>query len=171
MAAYLVFYTFQYQGVPIFPLVYVESLKLTDGMISLGSALFYVAMFVISLSLKRLAARFGHHILLAVSAIMFGIYPLLVGLADGPLLFWLASLLGGLVYGIVSASLLNRLMEVIPEDKRTAGMSLHNLALNLGILLGALSGPILANAAGIQGSMLWVAAFRSLSGLVLLFWA
>lgn len=171
MAAYLVFYTFQYLGPPIFPLVYVESLHLTDGMISLGSALFYIAMFLSSLKLKPLAARFGHRKLLIFSALMFGVYPLLVGLARGPFLFWMGSLLGGLDFGVVTASLLNRLMEVVPESKRASGMSLHNLALNLGILLGSLSGPVLVYIFHLRGAMMWVAFLRSLSGLILLFWA
>jgi MFS family permease len=171
MAAYLLFYSFMYLGVPIFPLVTVDVLELSDGVISLGSGIFYAAMFLISLRLQKLALRFGHHALLAASAIMMGTYPLIMGVASGPYHYWTASLLGGLVYGVVSASLLNRLMEVVPEGQRAAGMSFHNLALNLGILAGSLAGPGLGEWLGLQDSMFAVAGLRLLAGLLMVFWA
>lgn len=171
MAAYLLFYAFMYLGVPIFPLVTVDVLNLSDGVISLGSGIFYAAMFLISLRLQKLAVRFGHHTLLAASAILMGTYPLIMGFASGPYHYWLASLLGGLVYGLVSASLLNRLMEVVPEGQRAGGMSFHNLALNLGILAGSLAGPGLADWLGLQDSMFAVAGLRLIAGLLMVFWA
>jgi hypothetical protein len=171
IGAYLIFYTFQYLCLPLFPLAYVNDLNLTDGMISLGSSLFYVTMFLISLRLGYLAHRFGHRIMLAVSAMAFSLYPFLLGVSDGPLLFWVASLLGGLVWGAISASLVNRLMERVPEDQRAAGMALHNLALNLGILVGSLSGPLLGEALGIQPALLVGSGLRFLAGFLLLLWA
>lgn len=171
MAAYLLFYTFQYLCLPLFPLAYVYDLKLTDGMISLGSGLFYITMFLVSLRLGHLARRFGHRILLAASAMAFSLYPLLLGISQGPLLYWVASMLGGVVWGAISASLINRLMERVPEDQRSAGMALHNLALNLGILVGSLSGPLLGDALGVQPALLVGAGLRFLAGVLLLVWA
>jgi len=170
MAAYLLFYTFQYLCIPLFPLAYVDSLRLSDGMISVGSGLFYVTMFLISIRLKSLAVRFGHRRLLAVSAIALSSYPLLMGLAKGPLLYLGASAAGGLVYGLVSASLINRLMEVVPEKERAAGMAFHNLALNLGILVGSLAAPILADVVGIQEGLLLGAGLRLLAGVLMVLW-
>jgi hypothetical protein len=171
MAAYLLFYTFQYLCLPLFPLAYVNELKLTDGMISLGSGLFYITMFLVSLRLGYLARRFGHRILLAVSAMAFSLYPFLLGISRGPLLYWVASILGGVVWGAISASLINRLMERVPDDQRSAGMALHNLALNLGILVGSLSGPFLGDALGVQPALLVGAGLRFLAGVLLLLWA
>lgn len=168
--AYLLFYTFQYLCLPLFPLAYVNELKLTDGVISLGSALFYVTMFLVSMRLGQLARRFGHRNLLAASAMAFSLYPFFLGIARGPLLYWVASLLGGVVWGIISASLVNRLMERVPEHQRAAGMALHNLSLNLGILLGSLSGPVLGSALGVQPALLTGAGLRFLAGVLLLLW-
>jgi MFS family permease len=170
MTAYLLFYTFQYLCIPLFPLAYVDSLKLSDGMISMGTGLFYVTMFLISIRLKSLAVRYGHRRLLAASAIALSSYPLLMGLAKGPVLYLAASLAGGLVYGLVSASLVNRLMEVVPEKERAAGMAFHNLALNLGILVGSLAAPILADVVGIQEGLLLGAGLRLLAGLLMVLW-
>jgi MFS family permease len=171
MGAYLLFYTFQYICLPLFPLAYVYDLKLTDGMISLGSSLFYITMFLISLRLGYLARRYGHRILLAASAMAFSLYPFLLGISRGPVLFWVASLLGGVVWGAISASLINRLMERVPAEQRSAGMALHNLALNLGILVGSLSGPWLGAAVGVQPALLIGAGLRFLAGVLLLLWA
>jgi MFS family permease len=170
MAAYFIFYTFQYLCLPLFPLAYVHDLKLTDGMISLGSGLFYVTMFLISLRLSRLANRFGHRALLAAAGMAFSIYPLLLGAARGPLLYWVASALGGLVWGTISASLINRLMERVPLQQRAAGMALHNLAFNLGILAGSLSGPALGEWLGVQPALLLGSGLRFLAGVLLLLW-
>lgn len=170
MAAYFIFYTFQYLCLPLFPLAYVHDLKLTDGMISLGSGLFYVTMFLISLRLSRLANRFGHRALLAAAGMAFSVYPLLLGAARGPLLYWVASALGGLVWGTISASLINRLMERVPLQQRAAGMALHNLAFNLGILAGSLSGPALGEWLGVQPALLLGSGLRFLAGVLLLLW-
>jgi MFS family permease len=168
--AYLVFYTFQYLCLPLFPLAYVNSLQLTDGMISLGNALFYLTMMLVSLRLGWLANRFGHRRLLAFSAPLLSVYALLIGLARGAFLFWVASLVGGVIYGILSASLINRLMERVPADQRPAGMAFHNLALNLGTLAGSLSGPLLGEAVGVQPAILIGAGLRLLAGLLIILW-
>lgn len=168
--AYLLFYTFQYFHIPLFPLTYVNLLHLTDGEISLGSGLFYGVMLLVSLRLSRLSVRFGHRTLLYSSAILLGIYPLLLAIAQDAALYWLASLLGGGIYAVLSASLLNRLIEVVPASERPAYMALHNLALNLGILAGSLAGPLFTNWLGLREALLIGAGFRLLAGILLVIW-
>jgi MFS family permease len=168
--AYLIFYTFQNLPVSLFPLAYVRVLKLTDGNISVGSMLFYLTMLLASLRLPYITARFGHKRLLVIGALGFSLYPILIGLARGPALYWLASLLGGVSWGLTSAALINRLMERVPEDERPAYMALHNLALNFGTLVGSLSGPLLGDWIGIQPALLLGAGLRILAGILLLAW-
>lgn len=171
LLAYLLFYTFQYYCLPLFPLAYVHTLKLSDKIISIGNSLFYTTMFLMSLRLSRLAARYGHRKLLAASATGFSFYPLLLYLAAyTPILYWVASLVGGFVWSILSASLANRLMERVPETSRPAGMALHNLVLNLGILLGSLAGPFFGNQLGNQSAILLGAGLRFLAGILLFIW-
>ncbi len=170
MLAYLFFYTFQNLCLPLFSLAYVNSLHLTDGMISLGSAMFYMTMMLSSLRLRGLANRFGHRRLLAISAPLLSVYSLLIGLARGAFLFWVASLVGGIIYGVLSASLINRLMERVPDGQRPAGMAFHNLALNLGMLAGSLGGPLLGDAIGIQQAILVGAGLRLLAGFLVIYW-
>jgi MFS family permease len=170
LAAYLLFYSSQYVCLPLFPLVYVNILKLSDGMISLGNGLFYTAMFLISLRLNSLAVRFGHRRLLAAGAVLFASYPFFLGLARGPGLYWVAAASGGFAWGLVSASLLNRLMDKVPKENRSAGMAFHNIVLSLGILIGSLVGPIIGNLLGTQPAVLLGSGLRLLAGLLMIAW-
>jgi hypothetical protein len=170
MLAFLIFYIFQTFPAPLFPLVTVRVLKLTDGQISLGSGIFYLVMLLFSLQLARLTRRWGHHRMLAISAMLYSLYPLLLGLARQVEAYWVASAVGGAVWALLNAALLNRLMEITPEYDRPAYMALHNLALNGGILLGSLSGPALGELLGLQEAVLIGAGLRFAAGLLLLRW-
>jgi predicted MFS family arabinose efflux permease len=170
LLAYLIFYTFQYLALPVFPLFYVNELGLSDGAISLGSALFHALMMLVSLRLGRLSARFGYHGIMVRGAFILGGYPLLLFLAQDARLFWVASLVGGVSIGLLNGGLVNRLMERVPEQDRPAHMALHNLALNLGILAGSLSGPLLAEWIGLRPMLLASGALRMLAGVFLLLW-
>jgi predicted MFS family arabinose efflux permease len=160
LAAYLLFYTVQYVPIPMFPLFWVRDLRLSDGAISVGNALFYAAMALASLRLGHWSDRLGHRRLLTVGGLLYGAYPLLNGLARDVSLFWIASALGGAIWGVLNAALLNRLLERVPEDDRPAHMALHNIALNLGILSGSLLGPVVAVRIGLREALLLSAALR-----------
>jgi predicted MFS family arabinose efflux permease len=170
MAAYLVFYAFQYFPIPIFPIAYVDSLHMTDGMIGIGTAIFYGAMMLASLRLSHISARYGHRRVLAVSAAIFPTFPLLLGVARGPELYYLACLIGGGVNAMLTGALINRLMEKVPSNDRPAHMALHNLALNLGILAGSLLGPVAADLMGTQPSLLLSAGLRLVAAGFFFLW-
>jgi MFS family permease len=163
MLSYLAFYAFQYFPIPLFPIVYVNQLHLTDGMIGLGTAIFYGAMMLASFRLGYVSTRYGHRKVLIISAALFPIFPLFLGMAKGPELYYLACLLGGGINAMLSGAIINRLMERVPSNDRPAHMALHNLALNLGILFGSLLGPISANLIGLQPSLLLGAGLRLLA--------
>ncbi len=166
----LVFYTFQYIPLPLFPLFAVHDLELSDGTISLASSLFYLVMFLTSMQLGRLSRKFSHKQLLAWSAIGFSIYPLLLGVSWDEKLYLLASVMGGIMWAIVGASLLNRLMEHTPDEERPAYMTLHNLVFNLGIFTGSLLAPWLANSTDLRTALLIAAGLRALAGVLFLAW-
>ncbi len=170
MVAYLVFYAFQYFPVPIFPIAYVDSLHMTDGMIGIGTAIFYGTMMLGSFWLTHFSTRYGHRKVLAVSAALFPVFPLLLGIARGGLLFFLACLIGGVINAMLTGGLINRLMEKVPPDDRPAHMALHNLALNLGILAGSLLGPLAADLMGTQPALLLSAGLRLLAAGFFFLW-
>jgi MFS family permease len=170
LVAFLVFYTVQYIPTPLFPLHFVNNLNLTDGAISLGSALYYTAMLLFSLRVRKASDRYGHYRVLVFGALSYSVYPFLNWLARDARLFWVASIAGGGSWAITSAGLMNRLMEKVPEDDRPAHMALHNLALNLGILAGSLLGPAFVSWFDLRDAILISAGLRFLGGLLLWRW-
>jgi MFS family permease len=171
LGAYLAFYVAQFASIPLMPVFWVNELRLSDGEISIGNAMFYATLLLASLALGRLTDWLGHHRVLTMGAVCYGLYPLLNGLASDALLFYVASLGGGLVWGVTNGGLVNRLMERVPEDDRPAYMALHNLALNVGILAGSLLGPALGAWTGLRAALFISAALRLLAGLMLWRWA
>ncbi len=167
LAAYLVFYIFQYIPIPLVPVYTVHNLALTDSEISLGHSLFNILVFLASMRLGHLFSRFGNKAMLVAGAFSYGAYPLFLGLATDMRLFLVGSLIGGISWAVVNTSLLNRLMEVIPEDDRPAYMALHNLTMNLGILVGSFIGPLLGELFGLQITLLIAAGLRASSCLIL----
>jgi MFS family permease len=170
MLSYLAFYTFQYFPVPLFPIAYVDTLHMTDGMIGVGTAIFYGAMMAASFRLGYVSTRYGHRKVLLVSAALFPIFPFLMGIATGPALYFLACLIGGAVNAMLSGAVLNRLMERVPADDRPAHMTLHNMALNLGVLAGSLLGPLFAGLFGLQPSLFIASALRLLAAGLFWLW-
>ncbi len=170
MVAYLFFYASQYFPVPIFPIAYVDALHMTDGMIGIGTAIFYGAMMLASFRLTHFSTRYGHRKLLAVSAALLPTFPLLLGIARGPVMYFMACLLGGGINAMLTGALINRLMEKVPSDDRPAHMALHNLALNLGILAGSLLGPVAADLMGTQPSLILSAGLRLVAAGFFFLW-
>lgn len=170
MFSYLVFYAFQYLPGPLFTLAFVNNLKLTDGQLSLGNAIFYLLMTLVSLSLGALSHRVSHRKLLISTSFMFVHYPLLLGIVWQKPIFWLISITGGATYGLLSGAMLNRLMERVPADDRPAHMALHNLSLNLGVLLGSFAGPLLVDVFDLRFALLLAGGLRIVAAVLLWFW-
>jgi MFS family permease len=171
MLACCIFYTFQYTSIPIYPLFIVNVLTLGDGQIGIGNSLFYLAMMATSISLNAISSRFSHRGVLILGALLFGTYPLIIALAHDATLFYVASTMGGIAWALWSGGLLNRLFERSPENDRPAAMALHNLVMNLGILVGSLFGPTLAASVGNLREVLLISAgLRVVAGFFFLFW-
>lgn len=167
MGAYLAFYTVQYIPIPLFPLVQVKILNMTDGQISFATALFYTSLLFGSLGLSRLAQRRGHRWMLVNSGAWIFIFPLLYGIARSAYVVYLNNIIGGVVWAGLYNATTNRLMERVPEDDRPAHMALHNLVMNLGILGGSLLGSALGEALGLRPAMLLAAILRLIGSYLL----
>jgi Major Facilitator Superfamily len=169
LLAYLLFHTAQYFSIPLFPLVWVSGLHLTDGVISIGNALFYGAMLAASLPIGRLSARIGHRRVLLLGLLTYGLYPFLLGSTNDWRIFLVASVVGGGVWALLNAGLLNYLMERTPKGDLPAHMALYNVVLNIGILTGSMVGPLVQTALGLHEALLIGAGIRFLSGIIFLF--
>ncbi|MBP7690194.1 MAG: MFS transporter [Thermoflexales bacterium] len=171
LIAYLFFYLGQAVPVPLFAKMQVDQLKLSDGVISIGTAAFNGCMLIGSLYLARLTRRFGHRGVFAIAALLYGTYPLLLGLAENNALFFAASILGGAITGVMGGAQVNRLMERVPNDDLPAHMALNNMAGNIALLVGSMLGPLLADALGLREAILLSAGLRVLAGIALVRWA
>ena len=170
MAGCLIFYTFQYFSIPIFPLYYVNILHMTDGQISLGGAILHGSMMIGSLFTNRMSVLLGHRKLMLLGMILFGQFTLLLGLARDATLYYVACLFGGAIFAFLNGGLVNRLMERVPADDRPAHMALHNLALNIGILAGSLLGPLFGEWIGLRDVLFVSTGLRLLAAVLLWRW-
>ena len=170
MLAFFLFHFTQLLPAALFPLFWVREARLTDGEIGWVNGVFYLAMLIASPFLGPFSRRLGNYRLTVGGAILLALYPLLVASSYGLPLLLVASVFGGINWAILSGSLGNRLLEVIPEDKRPAHLALYNLALNVATLSGIMLGPFLANLIGLRETLVIIVGLRVISGLALARW-
>lgn len=170
LGAMFFFYIAQNLVIPLFPTYYVDKMGLSDREISLGTAFFQVTVFLTSMKLGRASDRLGHHRLMVFSVFGYAAFPLFIGIWPTAISYMVGAAIGGIGWGFLGGSLSNRLMEKVPEDDRPAHMALFNMTLNLGVLIGSLSGPFIGNLTGMQEAILICAILRLLSAGVLYRW-
>lgn len=169
----LVFFAFhlaQYLALPLFPLFQVRELGLADDQIGIGTALFYLTVLLGSTRLDEMVRNFGHRAVTGMSVAGLAMYALLLALSRGPVDFYVTSLLGGFNYAILIGSYANYLLEEIPIEDRPAHLAWYHVILNASILIGSLSGPLIAHVTGLGAALILVALLRFLSGLAILKW-
>jgi MFS family permease len=169
----LVFFAFhlaQNLAVPLFPLFQVRQLHLSDDQIGIGTALFYLTVLLGSFRLNEMVRNFGHHFVAGISVAGLAIYPLLLALSNSPTDFYWTSILGGLNYAMLIGSYANYLLEEIPTEDRPAYLAWYNVILNASILIGSLTGSLIAHAIGLVAALMLVAFLRFISGLAILKW-
>ncbi len=164
------FHLAQYLPAALFPLIWVNRLHLSDQEISLGTALFYVTVFLGSTQLAYLTRRLDNHRVTAIGAILMTTYPGLMALSHGFGLFIAASIAGGFGWALAGGALTNYILDKVPQDSRPAHLAWYNLALNAAILLGSLIGPFLGSKLGLSAALGLFAASRLLTALFIWRW-
>lgn len=165
LAGLFAFHVAQYLAIPLFPIVWVNRLNFSDGLISQSQALFYAAVFLGSTQLNRITQRLGNQRVLATGVLLLAGYPAVTAVMQGPPVFLAVSLLGGLGWSMAGGAIGNYILERTPDDDRPAHLAWYNLALNAAILIGSLLGPLLAGWIGLLAALLVAAAARALAGL------
>jgi MFS family permease len=164
------FHLVQFIGIPIFPVYTVNDLKLSDQVISLGLAMFYVTVFLGSTQISRLTEKLGNKRLFGFGLCLFCLYPALLIFSDNLGMYLFTNAIGGLVWALVGGVIYNYVLEKAPADDRTAYIAWYTIALNTGMLLGSLGGPWLASIMGLVAVIVICAVSRLLSGLSILRW-
>lgn len=170
MVAFFLFHFTQLLPAALFPVFWVREVRLTDGQIGWVNALFYLTMLVVSPLLEPLTRWVGSYRLVVVGSILLASYPLITALSYGLPLLLVTSVVGGIVWAILSGALVNRLLEMTPDDKRPSHLALYNLALNMATLAGTMLGPFLAEGVGLRTALFIIAALRVGSGLAMARW-
>lgn len=156
-----------YLGAPLFPLYLVRELNLSDQIIGLGNSIFYVALFLVSTRLDWVTRRFGNQRTMALGIAIISLYPAILALSTGPALFLLASIMGGTGWALAGGAVGNYVLEKTPDDSRPSYLAWYNMALQAGVLLGALAAPALAGWWGLTIGLVFAAVCRLLTGLAI----
>jgi hypothetical protein len=168
MALLFALFLVLYLSVPLFPIFWVDELHLTDGEIGLGTAEFYVSVFLGSTQLARLVRRLGNHRVTSIGALLISTYPAILSVSHGLGLFLVASASGGLGSALFNGALLNYLLERIPGDQRPAYLAWWNLSLNAALLIGSLLGPLAAGVVSVRIALAVFAGLRLVAALAIL---
>jgi MFS family permease len=102
---------------------------------------------------------------MALGIIVISFYPAILSLAQGPGLFLVASIMGGAGWALAGGAVGNYVLEQMPDNSRPSYLSWYNMALQAGMLLGALIAPALAGWWGLTIGLIFAAACRILTGV------
>lgn len=160
----------QFLSIPVITPHIVNNLNFSDQAISLSNSLFNVTMFFGSLYLSTATRRYGNRMLTGAGIVGLSVFPLLTAAAQGPGLYALANLLGGLAWAMTGGALYNFILERSPDHDRPAYLAWYSLVSNAAILIGSLSGPAIAGAIGFPLALFLFGVGRVLAGFAILKW-
>jgi MFS family permease len=170
LLVFLGFHLTQFFPYPLFALFTVNELHLTDANIGFGTALFYLTVLLGSTQLSRLEHNIGHHKLTGWGMVGMCIYPIAMAISQNAFHYYLLSIIGGFAWALAGGAYGNYLLERIPENDRPSHLAWYNTILNVGVLIGLMAGPFLANYIGVGVTLILCGIFRLLAGVAVLRW-
>lgn len=159
------FHFVQYLGIAIFPIYQVNIIHISDFVISVGTSIFYILMFLVSIRLEFITRRFGYGRTLGFGMAVLGLFPAFLAMSTGPTLYYVANIFGGMGWGFVGGTLYNYLLESAPHGGRAGFLSWYNLVFNAGILLGSFGGPLIGQMTNLHIALWIVAVGRIAAGV------
>jgi MFS family permease len=159
------FHFVQYLGIAIFPIYQVNIIHISDFVISIGTSIFYISMFLVSIRLEFITRRFGYSKALGFGIIVLGFFPALLAMSTGPTLYYIANIFGGMGWGFVGGTIYNYILEAAPPGGRAGYLSWYNLVFNAGILLGSVGGPLIGQMSNLHIALWIVALGRIVAGI------
>ena len=160
----------QYLALPIFPLFNVRELNLNDNQIGIGTALFYLTVFLGSTQLRKVVHRIGNKRATGWGVLGMALYPIFIAFSQNAWHFYAVSIIGGFIWSFAGGSYANYMLEHIPAHDRPPHLAWYNIMLNLAVLVGSLGGPAIADQLGLFGALILFGILRFLSGVVILKW-
>jgi MFS family permease len=155
---------------PIVPVMMVNSLNLSDQMISIGTAGSAMLVLLVSLYIARAIRRSGTRLGTALGFMLLGAQLILLALAHGPALYLVSVAVGGIASGIQMTAQYNYHLEAVPLDRTATWLSWNQMLGNGAVLIGSLLGPVLAQHSGAVPALLAFGVLRALLGIIILRW-
>jgi MFS family permease len=160
----------QYLALPIFPLFNVRELNLNDNQIGIGTALFYLTVFLGSTQLRKVVHRLGNKRTTGWGVLGMALYPIFIAFSQNAWHFYAVSTIGGFIWSLAGGTYANYMLEHIPAHDRPPHLAWYNIMLNMAVLVGSLGGPAIADELGLFGALILFGIMRFLSGFIILKW-
>ncbi|MFN8411820.1 MAG: MFS transporter [Anaerolineales bacterium] len=164
------FHLAHYLTNPLYALFNVNVLHLNDNNIGIGTALYYLTVFMGSTQLSRIVRRMGHKKVTGWGVLGMSTYPILLALSSQVWHYYLVSILGGVTWAFAGGAYANYMLEKIPPDDRPSHLAWYNMALNAAILLSSFIGPAIGDGLGLVAALIVFGLMRALAGLAILKW-
>jgi MFS family permease len=152
------------------PVYQVRALKLTDGTISVGNAVFWIVYFLSSILVGRLSRKFPQKTISGLGIALAGVGMFIFALSFNPWIYYLNQTIGGFGWGLLNSGIVNYVLAKVPASDRPAYLTWYNLAANITLLAGAMLGPLIAGWTGLLVALLIVAGVRVVSSVALQKW-
>jgi MFS family permease len=160
-----------YLAVPLFPNFMVNTLGMSDQIISIGTAIQNISTFVGSTFLFQLSRKYGNQKVTAIGMILITCFPIFLAISSaGTWLYYIASICTGLGWGVTGGAALNFVLEYASEQNRPIQLAWYNLFVNLAVLLGSLIGPLVASFTGVFYALILFTFARLISAISIFFW-
>ncbi len=153
---------------PLIPDLLVNQLELNDAMISLGTAISTLLVFVVSLRIAWLTRRIGNRRATAIGAGLLAVQTVVLALATGAGLYIAAAIIGGVASGVLGSAQYNYHLDSLPRTEQPSWLSWSMLLGNAAVLIGALLGPALSGIFGAQWALMILAVLRLAIGAALM---
>lgn len=154
--------------VPLVPGVLVNALRLSDAWISIGTAATALIVFGVSIFITRLTFRTGNRAATALGAVCLAGQALLLAVARDPAHYLLSVLASGLGSGILNTAQFNYHLENVPQAERPTWLSWNYLLGNAALLLGSLTGPLVAAQTGTPVALVAFGLLRLVMAVMIL---
>ena len=145
-----------------------DNLQASDTVIGLRGGVGYAALAVGYILWGRWSRRWGDRIVLLISGLLFGIYPLVTALLPTQDYLPLAAVLWGLAGSGIDIGLFAMMMAVSPEDKRPRFVAATYVLSSITSFIGPMLGAALAEAVDVRSALFIGGGLQLATALLLL---
>lgn len=168
MGLLFLWHVIHFMAIPVVTPFIVNDLHISDQLIGISASLFNGFMAVGSLWLSGMSARFGNHRLTGFGVMGLSLFPILT--STGVFGYMAANAIGGIAWAMAGGALYNYVLENIPAEDRPAHLAWYSLVINGAILIGSMTGPMIAPQIGFATALLIFGFGRLLAGAAILRW-